>query len=274
MAEFGENVRRLREAKGLTQQSLADELYVTRQAVSRWEGGSRFPDLMTAKKLATALGSTMDALLSDEDMKQYAQKSPVLESPVSKGAQIAVFAFGFAGYLTRLLWFALNLMDVKGWGTSPVGIVEMIEIVLMAALFGFGTLAAIRDRLTPRVAAAIAAVYFGCAALVQALSGAFRVETVTLVIVEVLLGGCVAWYFLRDRLVKPWIVYGVCAAGCCARLVSAAYTLHVGSGLSSDMGSLVIISTLVHTLARLATLALLCVMARTLYRKRRRMAID
>ena len=47
--EFGENVHRLRQAKGLTQQSLADQLFVTRQAVSRWEGGSRYPDLMTAK---------------------------------------------------------------------------------------------------------------------------------------------------------------------------------------------------------------------------------
>ena len=34
MAEFGENVRMLRQAKGLTQQSLADQLYVTRQAAS------------------------------------------------------------------------------------------------------------------------------------------------------------------------------------------------------------------------------------------------
>ena len=89
MAEFGENVRMLRQAKGLTQQSLADKLYVTRQAVSRWEGGTRYPDLMTAKKLAEALGSTMDALLSGEDMRQYAQKAPVLESSAAKGAQTA-----------------------------------------------------------------------------------------------------------------------------------------------------------------------------------------
>lgn len=39
MAEFGENIKRIREEKGLTQQTLADNLYVTRQAVSRWEGG-------------------------------------------------------------------------------------------------------------------------------------------------------------------------------------------------------------------------------------------
>lgn len=41
MAEFGEQLRKAREAKEITQQTLAEKLYVTRQAVSRWEcGGS------------------------------------------------------------------------------------------------------------------------------------------------------------------------------------------------------------------------------------------
>ena len=39
MAEFGEQLRKAREEKGMTQQSLAEKLYVTRQTVSRWEGG-------------------------------------------------------------------------------------------------------------------------------------------------------------------------------------------------------------------------------------------
>lgn len=36
--------------KNLTQQQLADKLYVSRQTVCRWENGSRCPDLITAKK--------------------------------------------------------------------------------------------------------------------------------------------------------------------------------------------------------------------------------
>lgn len=39
MVEFGEQLRRAREAKGLTQQTVAEHLYVARQAVSRWECG-------------------------------------------------------------------------------------------------------------------------------------------------------------------------------------------------------------------------------------------
>jgi len=40
MAEFGERLKALREKKGITQQTLADQLYVTRRAVSRWECGA------------------------------------------------------------------------------------------------------------------------------------------------------------------------------------------------------------------------------------------
>lgn len=42
MVEFGEQLRKAREAKGMTQQTLAEHLYVTRQAVSRWECGDRY----------------------------------------------------------------------------------------------------------------------------------------------------------------------------------------------------------------------------------------
>lgn len=39
MVEFGEKLKQIREEKGMTQQTLAEKLYVTRQAVSRWECG-------------------------------------------------------------------------------------------------------------------------------------------------------------------------------------------------------------------------------------------
>ena len=60
MAEFGENLKKARTEKGITQQTLADHLFVTRQAVSRWEGGSRYPDLMTAKKMSQFLDISLE----------------------------------------------------------------------------------------------------------------------------------------------------------------------------------------------------------------------
>ena len=64
MVEFGEQLRRAREEKGMTQQSLAEQLYVTRQAVSRWECGDRYPDLLTTKKISQILEVSLDDLLS------------------------------------------------------------------------------------------------------------------------------------------------------------------------------------------------------------------
>ena len=53
---LNDNIKKLREERNLTQQQLADKLYVSRQTICRWENGSRCPDLITAKKLALELG--------------------------------------------------------------------------------------------------------------------------------------------------------------------------------------------------------------------------
>lgn len=53
----------LREQAGLTQQQLADKLYVTRQAVSRWERGETTPGIDMTKLLAVALDAPITELL-------------------------------------------------------------------------------------------------------------------------------------------------------------------------------------------------------------------
>lgn len=73
--DFGEKIKELREAKGMTQQNLADLLFVTRQTVSRWEGGSRYPDLVTAKNLADVLDTTVDTLMADDETMNIEQRS-------------------------------------------------------------------------------------------------------------------------------------------------------------------------------------------------------
>lgn len=65
---LGDNIKKFREEKCLTQQQLADKLYVSRQTVCRWENASRCPDLITAKKLALELDVSMDELIFDEDI--------------------------------------------------------------------------------------------------------------------------------------------------------------------------------------------------------------
>lgn len=69
MMALGDNIRKLREERGMTQQQMADKLYVSRQTVCRWENGSRCPDLITAKKIATEFGVSLDVLISDDDLE-------------------------------------------------------------------------------------------------------------------------------------------------------------------------------------------------------------
>lgn len=64
---LGETIKSMRESRGMTQQDLADLLYVTRQTVSRWESGSRCPDLIMAKKIAVVFEITLDELVPEND---------------------------------------------------------------------------------------------------------------------------------------------------------------------------------------------------------------
>lgn len=81
---LGDNIKRLREEHSLTQQQLADKLYVSRQTVCRWESGSRCPDLIMAKRLAVELDVSLDELISDEDLKKITKNDFPFHSDVVK----------------------------------------------------------------------------------------------------------------------------------------------------------------------------------------------
>ena len=63
---IGENIRRLREEKGLTQEKVADELDVSYQAVSSWEREEYKPDLDKLMKLAEVFDVSLSALVEDK----------------------------------------------------------------------------------------------------------------------------------------------------------------------------------------------------------------
>ena len=64
---LGQKLKKLRTEKNLTQKDLADQLHVTFQTVSKWEGDTNEPDIATLKELAKFFGCSFDYLLSDEE---------------------------------------------------------------------------------------------------------------------------------------------------------------------------------------------------------------
>lgn len=64
---LGENIAALRKKAGMTQQSLADALYVTRQTISKWEKNLSVPDADALVRLADALDTTVQNLLGQAE---------------------------------------------------------------------------------------------------------------------------------------------------------------------------------------------------------------
>lgn len=60
---MGEKLRAAREAAGMTQQELAEKIGVQQRDISRWENCRREPGVLTVKKMARALGCSMDDLV-------------------------------------------------------------------------------------------------------------------------------------------------------------------------------------------------------------------
>ena len=76
----GAVIRRLREAKKLTQEELANKLFVSSKAVSKWETGAGFPDISLLEPLAKALDISVIELLSGEEIQNSNKSSDMLRN--------------------------------------------------------------------------------------------------------------------------------------------------------------------------------------------------
>ena len=66
MTKISKTIKKLRTANGLTQDSLAQKLFVTRQTVSSWETGRTRPDIEMLTKLSLFFGVTTEELIYGE----------------------------------------------------------------------------------------------------------------------------------------------------------------------------------------------------------------
>jgi len=71
--EFGEKIQKLRSQNNWTQEQLAEKLYVSRTAVSKWESGKGYPNIDLLKDIAKLFNKTIDELLSSEEILDIAK---------------------------------------------------------------------------------------------------------------------------------------------------------------------------------------------------------
>lgn len=72
--EFHEKLQQLRKSRGLTQEELAEALYVSRTAVSKWESGRGYPSIDSLKEISKYFSVSIDDLLSGEKIITIAEK--------------------------------------------------------------------------------------------------------------------------------------------------------------------------------------------------------
>ena len=77
---FGENVIFYRKQQKITQEELAERLFVSRQTVSRWENDSTLPDVETLVRLCEVFNCDMDTLVRKDAKETAAEKSKFKKS--------------------------------------------------------------------------------------------------------------------------------------------------------------------------------------------------
>lgn len=222
MVEFGEQLRKAREAKGMTQQTLAEHLYVTRQAVSRWECGDRYPDLIMAKKLAAFLEVSLDELLSTDEMKKVAERDQIIEKPFMKHVQIILYAcISFSFLLTVvdiIMRFPMASTSIN-YSDIQLIAVNLLGLLIQITVFAYGFVLALQGTLTPKKIGISIALYFVSLCLTNSYRMTYfgfgwkNMAAALLLFAPCLLGAAAAYqyfYTAKTKSVWYWSLIAVC----------------------------------------------------------------
>ena len=124
MMEFNEKLQQLRKQKGITQEELAQVLFVSRAAVSKWESGRGWPNIDSLKAIARFYGITIDELLSGDELLDIAQ-----EDTRQKERHTRDLVFGLLDCGSAMLFF---LPFFGSRGTDQVEAVNLLSLTAVS----------------------------------------------------------------------------------------------------------------------------------------------
>lgn len=136
--EFSEKIIKIREANNLTQQQLADRVFVTRQAVSKWERGLAYPSLDTLRLISKEFGASMNELIDVGQGKSKEYKPIgykhfgfiVIYSVMFIVVSGAIAAFDVLVLSTDTAWWAVAFYN------ALLGLVDlMVAFMLIQSIF-------------------------------------------------------------------------------------------------------------------------------------------
>ena len=145
--EFNEKLQELRKSKGITQEELAERLYVSRTAVSKWESGRGYPNIESLKAIARFYSVTVDELISSGRVLVIAE-----EEGKEKESRLRDLVFGLVDICALLLIFLPFFAERSGEVVYSVSLLSLrspkiylmiafYDIICSTCIFGVMTLA-------------------------------------------------------------------------------------------------------------------------------------
>ena len=126
MNKLNHTIKKLRQDKGINQNQLAEQLHVTRQAVSNWETGKTQPDIETLTQLAEFFEVSVEQLIYGLQYKKETEETK--ESGVWKRTwEWGRFHLGLTFYSERMMVFGMALaatVSYVNWGSIPWAVVH------------------------------------------------------------------------------------------------------------------------------------------------------
>lgn len=121
--EFNEKLQELRKQKGLTQEELAESLYVSRTAISKWESGRGYPNIDSLKAISKFYCVTIDELLSGDEVLSIAE-----EERKQKESHLCDLVFGLLDLSTAMFFF------LPFFGQTADGYVQAVSLVSLTGI--------------------------------------------------------------------------------------------------------------------------------------------
>ena len=132
--EFNEKLQKLRKEQNLTQEELAEKLFVSRTAISKWESGRGYPGIDSLKVIAKYFHITIDELIGNEEIISLAEQD-INENKKKHTALICGVLDCFVALLLFLPLFCNG--DSSGASVtvfSLTGVSEWLKIVFIVAI--------------------------------------------------------------------------------------------------------------------------------------------
>lgn len=121
--EFNEKLQELRKQKELTQEELAQALYVSRAAISKWESGRGYPSIDSLKQISTYFCVSIDTLLSGNEALSLAE-----ETHRKKNAQHRNLVFSLLDLSASLFLFFPFFRQINGGTIEEVSLLSLTGI--------------------------------------------------------------------------------------------------------------------------------------------------